>query len=502
MASNSLINRHWVYVARHFLIDFVAVFAGILGGTLIRFSSLAATMEVFASYLPVVVVACFTLPCCAYILGLYAPLRMEHAFANRFGRLTASLLLTFLATIAVGYIDWSARIGRGVMVNTAFVLGAIAFLHHLFIYLVGKKYRESVAFIVNSEFDEREARVFASFGRRHLRFSGIIVGDNYRPTPDLHVLGTMNEVEAIVRDNGIQRVLCTSMGMNNPEMRRAFCQLRYSGTHVVSLIGLCEEIYQFVPLELVTPQWLLLASESPQMLYIKKVKRAFDICCSLAGLVFLGPIMLAGMLAVKLSSPGPVFYRQIRTGRFGRTFSLFKLRSMGVDAEKNGAQWSAAGTDPRATRVGRILRKYRIDEIPQLLNVLRGEMSFVGPRPERPEFIEELAREIPYFQERLLVQPGLTGWAQVNFPYGASLDDARRKLEYDLYYMKHMGLFLDVFILLDTISIVVRGGIGQNQRAEHPVSKAILEHFQDHFEKSMERTTEVPLAAGARRNLP
>jgi exopolysaccharide biosynthesis polyprenyl glycosylphosphotransferase len=504
MASNSLINRHWVYVARHFLIDFVAVFVGILGGTAIRFRSPAPTLEIFASYLPVVVVACFTLPCCAYILGLYAPLRTEHAFAKRFGRLAACLSVTFLAIIAVGYIDWSARIGRGVMVNTALVLGTLSFLHHLFIYLIGKKYRESVAFIVNNEFDEREAHVFASFGRRHLHFCGIIVSDNYRPKPGLHVLGTMDQVESIVRNGGIQRVLCTSVGMNNPEMRRAFCQLRYSGTNVVSLIGLCEEIYQFVPLELVTPQWLLLASESPQILYIKKVKRAFDICCSLAGLVILGPIMLAGMLAIRLSSPGPVFYKQTRTGRFGRTFSLFKLRSMGVDAEKDGAQWSAAGNDPRATRVGRVLRKYRIDEIPQLFNVLRGEMSFVGPRPERPEFIEELAKEIPYFQERLLIQPGLTGWAQVNFPYGASLDDARRKLEYDLYYMKHMGLFLDIFILLDTISIVVRGGLGEKQKTEHPVSKAILEHFQDHFEKSMERSPELPLdyAATPRRNLP
>ena len=247
---------------------------------------------------------------------------------------------------------------------------------------------------------------------------------------------------------------------------------------MVSLISLCEEIYQFVPLELVSPNWLLNASDAPQMLYIKKVKRAFDIIISLIGLVFLGPIMLLGMLGVKLSSKGPVFYRQTRVGRFGKNFEVLKLRSMRTDAEKDGAQWSAAGNDPRSTPIGKILRRYRIDEIPQLINVLRGEMSFVGPRPERPEFVEKLAEDIPYFHERLLCQPGITGWAQVNYPYGATTEDARRKLEYDLYYLKHMSVFLDAFILLDTFSIILRGGLDESKKIEHPVSKAIFEHYQ------------------------
>jgi lipopolysaccharide/colanic/teichoic acid biosynthesis glycosyltransferase len=208
------------------------------------------------------------------------------------------------------------------------------------------------------------------------------------------------------------------------------------------------------------------------------VKRAFDIMTSLVGLVLLGPIMVLGMIAVKLTSKGPVFYRQTRLGRFGKSFEVLKLRSMVVDAERDGAQWSAAGNDPRSTRVGRVLRRYRIDEIPQLINVFRGEMSFVGPRPERPEFFKKLVREIPYFQERLLVQPGLTGWAQVNYPYGSTTDDARRKLEYDLYYMKHMSVFLDVFILLDTFSIIVRGGLDESKKVEHPVSRAIMDHYR------------------------
>jgi lipopolysaccharide/colanic/teichoic acid biosynthesis glycosyltransferase len=133
---------------------------------------------------------------------------------------------------------------------------------------------------------------------------------------------------------------------------------------------------------------------------------------------------------------------------------------MRTDAERDGAVWSKADDD-RATPIGKILRRYRIDEIPQLINVLRGEMSFVGPRPERPEFVDELARQIPFYRERLMVQPGITGWAQVNYPYGSSVEDARRKLEYDLYYMKHMSVFLDFFILVDTIRIVLRGGLDE-----------------------------------------
>ena len=477
MASNGLIHRHWVYVAKHLAIDFILFAAAFLGGTFVRFHAQDAWENNFVLYLPAVMTGGIVLACLAYILGLYAPLRMEHAMGKRFGRLGIGVVAALLVVVAVGYINWSARIGRGVMVYSTLGVCLLAFAHHYLIYRRSKHFRERVVFIVNNEFDESEARAFASFGS-HLEFLGLVTGTDYEPSGDAKVLGTIAEVKTIVSEHRVERVLCTTTGMDAPEMRRAFCLLRYSGTHVVSLINLCEEIYQFVPLEFVGPSWLLAASDSPQMLYIKKVKRAFDILVSSAGLILLGPFLLLGMLAVKLSSKGPVFYRQTRLGRFGEPFEVLKLRSMVVDAEKNGAQWSAAGDDPRSTRVGRILRRYRIDEIPQLVNVFRGEMSFVGPRPERPEFVEKLSAEIPFFQERLLVQPGITGWAQVNYPYGASTNDARRKLEYDLYYMKHMSVFLDVFILLDTFSIILRGGLDESKKVEHPVSKAIMEHYR------------------------
>ena len=479
MAANGLINRHWIYVARHLATDFCLFVAAFLGGTFIRFKDHEDWTHFFGLYLPAVVAGGLVFACLVYIVGLYAPLRMEHAMGKRFGRLAICLLFALFLVVAIGYIDWSTRIGRGVMTYSFGLVVSLTFAHHFLIYRRSRSFREKVVFIVNDQFDASEARAFGSFGA-HLDFVGVVAGPNYEVEAgeDVKLLGGIEEIESIIEDHRVSRVLCTTTGLDDPKMRRAFCQLRYSGVAVVSLISLCEEIYQFVPIEFVCPSWLLGASDAPQMLYIKKVKRAFDIIVSSLGLLFLGPIMLLGMLAVKLGSKGPIFYRQIRLGRFGKEFEVLKLRSMVVDAEKNGAQWSAAGNDPRSTGVGKILRRYRIDEIPQLINVFRGEMSFVGPRPERPEFVEKLAEEIPYFQERLLVQPGITGWAQVNYPYGATTDDARRKLEYDLYYMKHMSLFLDVFIILDTFSIILRGGLDDSKKVEHPVSKAILEHYR------------------------
>jgi lipopolysaccharide/colanic/teichoic acid biosynthesis glycosyltransferase len=161
-------------------------------------------------------------------------------------------------------------------------------------------------------------------------------------------------------------------------------------------------------------------------------------------------------LAIKLDSHGPVLFKQKRVGRNGRNFDIYKFRTMVRDAEKNGAQW-AVEKDPRVTRIGRILRRTRLDEVPQLWNVLKGDMSLVGPRPERPEFVEELAKEIPYYEQRHLVPPGLTGWAQVRYRYGASKEDAVRKLQYELYYVRHLSIMFDIEILLRTIPLVARG---------------------------------------------
>jgi sugar transferase (PEP-CTERM system associated) len=186
-----------------------------------------------------------------------------------------------------------------------------------------------------------------------------------------------------------------------------------------------------------------------------RIKRAVDVLASFALIVTAAPLCLAVALAIRLESPGPIFYRQERVGLNGRIFRVWKFRSMRVDAESDGAPRWAANADDRTTRVGRFIRKVRIDEIPQVLNVLAGEMSFIGPRPERPFFVEQLREQIAFYDLRHRLAPGITGWAQVNYPYGASVEDARRKLAYDLYYLKRSNLFLDMLILLQTVRVVL-----------------------------------------------
>jgi exopolysaccharide biosynthesis polyprenyl glycosylphosphotransferase len=185
------------------------------------------------------------------------------------------------------------------------------------------------------------------------------------------------------------------------------------------------------------------------------VHRLLDIAISLALLLFTLPLMVLVALAIRLESPGPVFYRQERVGRHGHVFMLRKFRSMAVDAESVGKPVWAARKDPRVTRVGRFIRRTRIDELPQLLNVLTGEMSFIGPRPERPHFVAQLTAAIPHYADRECLKPGITGWAQVKFPYGASIEDARMKLAYDLYYLKHRSLFLNLMILFATVRVIL-----------------------------------------------
>jgi exopolysaccharide biosynthesis polyprenyl glycosylphosphotransferase len=189
---------------------------------------------------------------------------------------------------------------------------------------------------------------------------------------------------------------------------------------------------------------------------VDAARRGRDVVLSLLLLCLTMPLLLMVALLIKLESPGPVLYRQERVGLRGRRFDLWKFRSMRTDAEASGPVWCARH-DPRVTRVGAFIRAHRIDELPQLVNVLRGEMSLVGPRPERPIFAEQLARAIPGFAERTCVLPGLTGWAQVNCPYGASVEDARIKLDHDLYYIREQSLWLDLRILLGTVGVVLRG---------------------------------------------
>ncbi|MGL4312375.1 MAG: TIGR03013 family XrtA/PEP-CTERM system glycosyltransferase [Sphingomonas sp.] len=233
-------------------------------------------------------------------------------------------------------------------------------------------------------------------------------------------------------------------------------RIKTTGVHVNEISTFLERETGRVDLDSVNPSWLIFSDGfSSSRMLSSAFKRLFDIAASMVLLVVSAPLLIATAIAIKVESKGPVFYRQRRVGLYNQGFDIVKLRSMRQDAEAPGQAVWAEKDDPRITRVGRIIRKLRIDEIPQAWSVLKGEMSFVGPRPERPQFVDDLEQKLPYYAERHMVKPGITGWAQINYPYGASIEDARQKLEYDLYYAKNYSPFLDLLILLQTVRVVL-----------------------------------------------
>lgn len=235
-------------------------------------------------------------------------------------------------------------------------------------------------------------------------------------------------------------------------------QAKQIGVHVSELVDFLERETECLDLDILRPSWLLYEKSSQTDVLYRWLKRCFDLVFSLVLLVLLAPALALTALAILVEDgPSlPLLYRQERVGRNGRTFALLKFRSMRVDAERDGPQWSRQG-DSRVTRVGRVIRRFRLDELPQLVNILKGDMSVVGPRPERPAFVGELSRELPLYFYRHCVRPGLTGWAQLNFPYGSSVEDARVKLTYDLYYIKNTNIVTDLLILLQTAEVVIWG---------------------------------------------
>jgi sugar transferase (PEP-CTERM system associated) len=247
-----------------------------------------------------------------------------------------------------------------------------------------------------------------------------------------------------------------------PDERRgmnvdALLQCKIAGFPVQPYLGFLEHEIQRIDLKRMEPGWLLYADGFRFGPLDRMLKRALDFAVSLVLLTLFAPILLAAAVAIRFDDGGPVLYRQERVTRHGRIFSILKLRTMRVDAERQGAVW-AADKDARITRIGALLRRTRIDEMPQLFNVLRGDMSLVGPRPERPAFVAMLAEQLPLYRERHVVKAGLTGWAQINYPYGASIDDARSKLSYDLYYVKNFSILFDLLIIAQTVRVVLWPG--------------------------------------------
>lgn len=275
------------------------------------------------------------------------------------------------------------------------------------------------------------------------------------------VIGTADELEDVVRRYNADRIVValTDRRGRMPLDPLLNVKLR-DDVAVEDSASFFERLTGKISTERLQPSQLIFSDNLRWLRFYRRLRRIADVLIALLGLLVSAPLMLVTTLLIKLESRGPIFYLQERVGHHDRTFKIIKFRSMRTDAESNGAVW-ASKDDPRVTRVGKLIRKLRIDELPQFINVLRGEMSVIGPRPERRQFVEQLSEVIPYYSQRHLVKPGITGWAQVRYPYGASVEDARMKHQYDLYYIKNQSPLLDAVILFETLRVVFFGRFGR-----------------------------------------
>jgi sugar transferase (PEP-CTERM system associated) len=271
------------------------------------------------------------------------------------------------------------------------------------------------------------------------------------------VVGTIEDIPTLVRAMSVDRVVVSLADARGTLPMEKLLEMRLDGVAFDHLATVYEEYTGKIAVENLRPSWFIFSTGFHKGRLLQTSKRLLDIALAGIGLLLASPLMAAAAIAIRLDSPGAILYRQQRVGQHGRLFNLFKFRSMRHDAEaKTGAVWASEG-DPRITRVGRFLRKSRLDEVLQLWNVLRGDMSIVGPRPERPEFVESLIKEIPFYRQRHTVKPGLSGWAQVSYSYAGSVDGTMEKLQYDLFYIKNLSLPLDLYIMFCTAKIVLLG---------------------------------------------
>ncbi len=286
-----------------------------------------------------------------------------------------------------------------------------------------------------------------------LDLKGVRLGE---PLVNRKILGSYDQVEEIAQRHRVDTIAVCLEDRRAVLPVQSLLDMKVMGREVVDGNALIEAESGRLSIDHLRPSTLIFSDGFRRRRLTMIVKRALDICIAITGLVFLLPLFVLVGILIKADSPGPILYRQLRVGLRGEPYVMWKFRSMRQDAERNGAAW-AAHKDPRVSRVGRWLRKWRVDEWPQLINVLRGEMSCVGPRPERPEFVRELRASIPYYDLRQSVRPGITGWAQTRFRYGASAEDAHVKLQYDLYYVKNLSLALDFTIMARTVRVILAG---------------------------------------------
>lgn len=455
------LNKHYIHLPYLFLGIAEACLLGVAAWSSQFFTS---ELPVTHQNWPQILIFSSLLSCCTLSMGVYIALVREGFGSMVLRTLVSYFLLGSLSLFIIGLIFGAELIPQtlifwGVLIATALVVIA------RFIFLK----------VVDTDKLKRRVVIYGAGAKAKKLLDDL--------APEMAVLGVTivgcipSENEAVQVDPQLvidepsdwltyaKQAQISEIVISPDERRRSsgnafplgqFLDCKLAGIVSSDALGFCERELGKIDIDLLQPSWMLF---SDGFKYSKRrmiAKRLFDLALASVFFVVLWPFMLLTAIAVRLDSPGPILYHQIRVGLNGNTFRIYKFRSMRQDAEKNGAVW-AKKNDSRVTRVGAFIRNTRLDELPQLYNVLAGHMSFVGPRPERPEFVTELANQIPFYETRHKVKPGLMGWAQLKYPYGASVEDAKNKLQYDLYYTKNHSFLMDMLIMIQTVEIVLLG---------------------------------------------
>lgn len=439
--------------------DVLIVPSSYVAGYYLRFGNLAGFSEIIPSLLLILITLSYL--AIFYFFDLYE-LKPNYFTVNSFVNILISILVSAVLISFLKYGLFLFPIGRGIFILANLIILVFVFIwrgfcHQLFKYLIkpkrliivgAEKAGQEIAQVIESTVNDFELLGFLDDDERKKgKFFAEI---------KLKVLDSTDKIPALIEDNKVDQIVLANPQEKNPLLTKNILNARLKGIEVIDMPDMYQLLKERIPIKYIQDDWLLKEKgfDLSGKIFMIKVKRLIDI--TIPSLILLVSLPLWPIIAlfIKINSKGPVFYTQERVGKNESFFSLYKFRSMIDKAEKKGAVW-ADENDKRITFVGKILRKVHLDELPQLLNVIKGDMSLLGPRPERPEFVEDFKKKIPYYSFRHFIKPGLTGWAQVNYPYASSLKDSGEKLEYDLYYISHMNLLLDLKILLKTAKTIV-----------------------------------------------
>ncbi|TVM03551.1 MAG: hypothetical protein CV087_04365 [Candidatus Brocadia sp. WS118] len=376
--------------------------------------------------------------------------------------ITFASVIAFVITTFLFYINWSLRIGRGVfLLNGAFITFFIIGWRIGYSYLMDQPiFKRNVLIVGGGWAGKTILQEIIMAKKTGLRVAGFIDDNPLKQKKTIEgfpIFGDRYTLATVIRQNDISLIVNAITHEKHADLIKSLINCSWNGIEIVDMPTLYEQLTGKIPFKHINDMWMLHVVISKPKLYGKLVKPVIEIFFALMLFVLLIPAMVIISLLIKMDSKGRVFYAQERIGKDGKEFTIIKFRTMVENAELNTGAVYTSDNDPRITKVGKFLRKWRLDEIPQLLNVIKGEMSLMGPRPERYVFIKEFEEKIPFYTQRLAVRPGLTGWAQVKYPYASSIEQTEEKLQYDLYYIKNMSFILDFVVLLKTIKVVLFG---------------------------------------------